>query len=479
MKGSTLARLEFRIAFFHCETMFIDRVSRLGSILVSSFAKGPTIGLTVILYLMTTIPASAITLLRDAGIEHALSQLAAPVLRAAGLSPTRVRVLVVNDSKLNAFVIDSRTIFLNYGLIQKVQSAAALQAVIGHEAAHIANGHLARRTSNMQNARTVAGLGLLLAAVAAAAGSAEAAGGLAVGVSSSALRSFLKHTRAEEAAADRSAASYLRDSGIDPQGLVDLHQIFYGQELLNVSRQDPYMQSHPLTRDRIRAAQAYVAANGNWVEADPDAEYWFARARGKLSAYNRAPKWTLRRAHEETSDDISLMREAVAYHRNRDLTPALNSIDAAIAIRPDDAYYYDLKGQILIENRKTDRSISAYETAASLAPREALIQGGLGHALLAAGQSKTALGPLEKARAQDFRDTRVLRDLSLAYAKTGQTGMAALVTAERYALQGKMPDAGRQAQRASNLLPRGSAPWQRAQDVLIAAERFEKRKKKR
>lgn len=459
--------------------MFIDRLSRLASIFVSKFAKGPTLGLTLFLYVLSTIPAGAISLLRDAGIEHALNQLAAPVLRSAGLSPKSVRILVVNDSSLNAFVIDSRTIFLNYGLIRKVKSAGALQAVIGHEAAHIANGHIARRMANMQSARTVAGLGLLLAVVAAAAGATEAAGGIAAGTSSSAYRSFLKHTRAEESAADRSAASYLRSAGISPQGLVDLHEIFRGQELLNIGRQDPYTQSHPLTRDRIRAAQAYVAAYGGSAIADPTAQYWFARARGKLSAFTRAPKWTMRRATEEPHKDVRLMREAVAYHRNRDVTHAISAINAAIAIRPDDAYYYDLKGQILMESRKTKDAIAAYRTAVSLAPREALIQGGYGRVLLASGQPKTALAPLEKSRARDFRDTRVLRDLSIAYAKTGQTGMAALVTAERYALRGRMPDAGRQAQRASNLLPRGSAPWQRAQDVLIAAERFAKRKKKR
>lgn len=441
--------------------------------------RGPVIGLTAFFYLTSSIQAGAVSLLRDAGIEHALSQLAAPILRAAGLSPTHMRILVVNDGSLNAFVVDNSTIYLNYGLIQKIQSAAALQAVIGHEAAHIANGHLARRVGNLQSARTAAGLGLLLATVAAVAGAGEAAGGIALGTSTSALRSFLKHTRAEEAAADRSASSYLRESGVNPQGMVDLHQLFYGQEVLNVSRQDPYMQSHPMTRDRLRAAQAYVVAHDAENALKPDDEYWFARARGKLSAFNRAPKWTLRRAHEETSDDIRLLREAVAYHRNSNLSAALRAIDAAIVLRPDDPYYYDLKGQILIENRKTDRAIEAYQTAASFAPREALIQGGLGRALLADGQAKSALGPLEKARDRDFRDTRVLRDLSLAYAKTDQPGMAALVTAERYALQGNMPDAGRHAQRASNLLPRGSAPWQRAQDVLIAAERFEKGKKKR
>ena len=85
---------------------------------------------------------------------------------------------------------------------------------------------------------------------------------------------------------------------------------------------------------------------------------------------------------------------------------------------------------------------------------------------------------MEKARSRDFRDARLLRDMSLAYAKAGQNGMAALVTAERYALQGRMEDAGRHAKRASSLLPRGSANWRRAQDVLVAAEHYQKRKNK-
>ena len=44
--------------------------------------------------------------------------------------------------------------------------------------------------------------------------------------------------------------------------------------------------------------------------------------------------------------------------------------------------------------------------------------------------------------------------------------MASLVTAERYALQGKIKDAKLHAKRASDRLPTGSPSWQRAQDVL-------------
>jgi len=450
--------------------MTFERVSRLASI--------PALLLSALFFVASALPSAAITLLRDAGIEHGLNKLAAPVLSAAGLNAKRVRVLVVNDSTFNAFVVDSQTIFVNYGLILKVTSPEMLQAVIAHEAAHITNGHLARRMQNMRSANSAAGLGIALAVLAAAAGANEAAAGIAFGTQSSALRNFLAHTRAEESSADRSAAGYLTRAGISPKGLVDLHQVFAGQELLSAANQDPYMRSHPLSRDRLRAAKAYVASHGDQSSPNAEADYWFARLRGKISAFVRSPKWTRRRAHEEASKDVRLMREAVSYHRQRNLTKSLTAMNGALAQRPNDAFYYDLKGQILIENRRWTKALSAYRQAVNLAPSEPLILGGYGRALLAAGRPKEAIQAMEKARSRDFRDTRLLRDMSLAYAKTGQNGMAALVTAERYALQGRMDDAGLHAKRASAQLPRGSATWRRAQDVLIAAEHYQKRKTK-
>ncbi|MFK7753699.1 MAG: M48 family metalloprotease [Sedimentitalea sp.] len=434
--------------------------------------------LACVMWLLVAQPGGAVTLLRDADIEQGLTQLAAPVLRAAGLSPTRVRILVVDDSTLNAFILDNQTIFLHSGLIQKLETPEALQAVIAHEAAHIANGHIARRMGNLRSARTAANLGLALAAIAAAAGSTQAATGIAIGTTSSAARSFLAHTRAEESSADRSAAGYLTRAGISPRGLVQLHEVFRGQEVLSVSRQDPYTRSHPLTRDRIRAAQAYLSSAGDSAKPTANSAYWFARVRGKLSAFSRAPKWTLRRLKENKAKDTRLMREAIAYHRRNDLKRALAAINGAIALRPRDAFYYDLKGQILMESRQTSAAVAAYKTAVSLAPSDALVQAGYGRALLAAGQPKSALQALERSRARDFRNTRMLRDMAVAYAKTNQIGMASVVTAERYALQGRLKDAGIHAKRASGALPRGSGAWQRAQDVLVAWERLEKRKKR-
>lgn len=428
------------------------------------------------LSVLLAIPAQAITLLRDADMEHGLKQIASPILRAAGLNPNRVKILVVDDPNLNAFVVSQDAIFIHSGLITRLTSAPQLQGVLAHEAAHIANGHLTRRLTNLRAARTAAGLGIALAAVAAASGSPEAASGIAIGSASSAQRVFFKHTRAEEASADQSAVRYMKSANVNPGALAQVMQIFRGQEVLSERNQDPYVRSHPLSRDRLRAIDAY-AATAPAMEDDSTAAYWFDRVKGKLNAYKR-PSWTLRRANDSAYPDIRAIRQAVAYHQGSRTKKALSALHGALRSRPDDPFLHDLKGEILMQTRNFNAAVAAYSRAVQLAPRDALVLAGYGRALLATGQTGKALAALEKSNSIDYRDGSMLRDLSVAYAKSGQKGMAALVTAERYALRGRLQDAGIHAKRASALLPRGTGSWQRAQDVLIASQRAAKQRKR-
>lgn len=389
--------------------------------------------------------------------------------------------MVVNDMRLNAFVVDSRRIFLNAGLILKLQSADALQAVMAHEIAHIANNHFARRSLNAQTARTATGLGILLGVVAGAAtGNAELGVGAALGGAGAAQRSFLAHTRAEEASADKSGMRYLARAGIDPAAMGDVLDLFAGQEALNVSRRDPYAQSHPLTRDRIRAVDQLASKIKPRETDQTTADYWFARAKGKLSAYLRSPGYTLNKTGQSDTSDAAYISRAMAYFKTPDLAAARREMALLLERNPSDAYLHELSGWIEIESGQVAPAIAAYEEAAALAPREPLILGGLGRALLAANTTTTdqqALEVLEKARARDPFDSRMLRDLSLAYARAGKDGMASVTTAERYALRGDLRNAGFHAGRAVALLPTGSPGWARAQDIVQAARQADSQRR--
>ena len=48
--------------------------------------------------------AATISLIRDAEIEETLRQISGPILDAAGLGRDSVRIYIVNDPQLNAFV---------------------------------------------------------------------------------------------------------------------------------------------------------------------------------------------------------------------------------------------------------------------------------------------------------------------------------------------------------------------------------------
>ncbi len=427
----------------------------------------------IVISFATAQPARAVTLIRDAEIEYALEQLAAPILRAAGLSPNNVRILIIDDRSLNAFVLDGRAIFLHSGLLLKMETAGQLQAIIAHEAAHISNGHITRRMTNLRASRNTAAFGMALAAaVAMSTGRGDAAAGLAAGIAGSSQRNLFAHTRAEESAADQSGTRYMLRAGVDPNAALEVLEVFRGQEALSIGRQDPYARTHPLTADRMRALRALIAANPGTPTDQSSAEYWFARAQGKLSAFTQNPAWTLRRTGNDTSA-IAQMRRAVAYHRQADAGRAINTMQALLAANPNDAYFHELFGQILLESRQPAAAVNAYGRAVTLAPNEPLILGGYGRALLAldtADGTRRAIDALQRARDRDPLDGRILRDLGQAYARAGQNGMASLATAERYALAGRMRDAALHASRAADQLPRGSVPWLRAQDVISAAQ---------
>jgi len=410
--------------------------------------------------------AQSAGLLRDSDIEAGLSRIAAPVLIAAGLSPVSTKVLVVDDDRLNAFVIDRHHIFLHSGLILRSTTPEMLQSVIAHEAAHIANGHIARRRQALLLSRNTANFGMALAvAVGAASDLGEAATGIALGVRGSATRKFLSHSRAEESSADQSALGYMVRSGINPMGMVETLDIFVGQENLVAGRQDPYVRSHPLTRDRMRSVATMAMAHDD-LSSDPNMVYWHARVIGKLSAFQRAPSWTLGRINDSLSEDIKHMRTAIAQGREGKLISAIKSIDRALALRPADPFYQDLKAELYMRNRAFSKSARSYKKAHHLRPKDAIILAGYGRALLAEGKFSRALDILEQARVRDFRNSALLRDLGVAYSKLGKHAMASLVSAERNSLQGRIKDAKMHANRAAAGLPLGSPAWQRAQDII-------------
>jgi predicted Zn-dependent protease len=429
---------------------------------------------------MVVSPINAQGLLRDAEIEKSLRHIAQPILNSAGLSGSSVNFFIVNDRSMNAFVAGGKNIFINYGLVTRMDSVEQLQAVLAHEIGHITGGHLAQRIAGASQARTAAGLGILLGAVVgAASGNAGAGAGVIVGTSSTATRKFLTHTRAQEASADQAGIRYMQNAGIHPKAALDVLKLFEGQNLMSAKRRDPYAQTHPLTQARMSSIRGFVAAyKPRPTKQAENAAYWYARMRAKFLGFTGNPKSVLRKVGKKDNSEVAIYTRAIAYHHRPDTKNAAREIKRLLTNWPNDPFYNELNGQFLLETGNAAGAVNAYRRAVQLAPKEAQILAGLGRALNAAGNYKSALKALKSAYAKDPRDGRMLRELAVAYAKNKQGGWASVVTAERYALQGNFKLAATHATRAQSLLPSGSTGWLKAQDIIGYAKKIAPKKKR-
>jgi len=427
------------------------------------------------LTLATVVPARAQSLIRDAEIESIIRVYAAPLLRGAGIPPDSVKIRLLNDSRLNAFVTTGNRMFIFTGLVLRTRDPDELIGVIAHEIGHIAGGHHVRLDRNLETLSATSLVTMLLGTAAGAlVGRPDLGIAVGAGAQGLAMRNFLAYTRTEESSADAFALKALDRENLPADGLLDFMHTMESQDALTSEMQDPYLLTHPLTRDRIRAVESHVASTaGKGWTVPPAWQDLHARMLAKLNAFLRSPNEALR-MYQGRKDVPGRYALAIAYYRAVELDKALPLIDGLIAEEPNNPYFHELKGQMLFENSRVAESLPSYERSVALMPREPLLRVSLAHAQIESGQPgllKAAQDNLNTALTQDASNALGWRLLAEAYGRAGEAAMADYAMAETAVRSGDFTRALFHVGRAETQIPRGSPTWLRLQDIRVQAER--------
>lgn len=412
--------------------------------------------------------------IRDAEIEKILRNYSDPLFKTGGLDPKAVKIYIINDPSLNAFVAGGQNVFMHTGMIMTLDSPNELKGVIAHETGHITGSHLARGPEAYAKAEIPMLIGMLAGIAAIAAGVPDLGMGLLIGSQSIAQREVLAYSRTQEAAADQAGAKFMNATGQSPRGMVTVFDRFADQEALSGYRQDPFIRSHPLSRDRVANLQSLADESPFKDKKDSAAdlaEYDLMRA--KLRGFIETPEVVLRRYPMSDHSAPARYARAAAFFRSAQLDRALPEIDSLIAEKPSYPYFWELKGQILLESSRAKEAVAPYRKAVQLAADEPLILASLGAALLATEDASLlpeAKKHLKAALKDEPDNGMAWYYLALAYGQTGDDGLAALATAERYYSLGGYPQAVNFAQRAVSKLKEGTNDWQRANDIMAIAQ---------
>ncbi len=424
---------------------------------------------------VSAAPAVAQTLIRDAEIEADLRRIADPIFLSAGLDPSSVRVFIVNDPSLNAFVAGGQNMFINTGLIQSAQTPEQLAGVIAHETGHISGGHLSRLQDAVGDANTQAIIGALLGAAAIAAGAPQVGTAVIAGGATVAERSLLKFSRGQEQAADQAAIRYLESESLPPTGLYEFFKILETQNL-RINREGPeYLRTHPLTRDRINFLGASVESSPYRGQAMPPEQHTaHARAVAKLDGFLGEPMDVLARRNGDSFEDR--YARAVALFRRGDTDRSLEIVTALIAEEPENPHLYELEGQILFESGRIAESVPAYREAVRGVPDSALVRFGLARALLEMPDRESiaeAAALLREVVRVEPSNPTAWRFLGVAEGRLGHEGRASLALAEQAVLVRNQEDVQLHLRRARQHVQPGDPDWIHLQDLEQAAERLQ------
>ena len=460
---------------------FRNPLRRHSASMIHTLGRAAAFLLPAAMFLVTTsMPAAAqgIGIIRDTEIERVLETYERPLLEAASIPQSAVKMRIVDDPTLNAFaaqspfMADGEDIFVNTGLILQLKSPNEVIGVLAHETGHIAGGDVVRGGLAMEKASIPMLIGMAVGVAAMIAGAGDAGMGAIMMGQQAAQAQYLQFSRAQESTADQRAITYLNRTHQSGAGMVKVFERMANESAMSNFGKN-FISDHPADRERIDDLMNRLNASPYTALVDSAASlHEFRMIQAKLTGYLSDPDAVLARFPKSDDSDEAHYARAMAYFRKPDMQKALTEINTLIAREPRNPYFWEMLGQINVEMSQPEKGVGPYQKSVDLMPDAPLLRVALAAAQLATekqAMAKPALDNLKIALQQESDSTFGWYEAAQAYSQLGNQPMADLSTAERYYWGGNMKQAAVFAIRAERKLPKGTIDWQRASDIFSIA----------
>jgi len=346
----------------------------------------------------------------------------------------------------------------------------------------LAGGHLARLREQLAQAQTQMIIAMLLGVGALAAGAKGGANGNSgltnagaaaiSGPQNMILRSLLSYQRQQEESADRAGVKYLAATGQSAKGMYETFKRFTDESLFAAHGADPYFQSHPMPAERVAALEELARTSPYWDKKDdPALQLRHDMMRAKISAFLERQDTVYRRYPLSNESLPARYAHAISTYLHGDLRNALGQIDVLIQAQPNNPYFYELRGQALLEGGRPAEAIAPLRRAVQLSNNAPLIEMLLGQALVATdnkAHTDEAISILRNAMSRETEQPIGYTQLAMAYGRKGDLAEADLASAQAAFLRGDNKTARDLASRAKTRFAVGTPGWVKADDIVTA-----------
>lgn len=443
--------------------------------------------------------AQGLPLICDTEIENLLKDYSLPIFRAAGLASQNISMRVIRHESFNAFVVDGRNVFINTGTLTQAKTPNEVIGVIAHETGHIVGGHMAQLRSRIARDATksllvaILGIGLMVGGALAGGDTARevagVGGGIAMGGNDIVMRSMLSERRAQEFSADQTGLRLLEATHQSGRGMQTTFERFAEQEFWQAKDLDPFVRSHPVAAERLNQLREKVAASPYVDQKDPpELQLRHDMMRAKLDGHMLSAQLVFNRYPASDNSLPARYARAIARNCSGSCAQALPEVDALIRDRPDNPYFWELKGELQVKAGQYTEAIAPLRKAVALLDKlkrakpwisSSQTQIMLGRALVSSEDPRlldeaiamltNVLGADKPLWQGEDDDWLGWWQLAVAYERKGNTAEALLATARKLFYTGGAKDiheAQIYAKRAQKIFTRGSRGWLIAEDIV-------------
>ena len=290
-------------------------------------------------------------IIRDSEIENFIKKIFFPIVKTTNQNTKNLNINIINDHKVNAFVTPGQKIFIFTGLLLNSTSPNQVEGVLAHELGHITGKHHLKIYQQLEKARIVNIVGVILGSAATlATGDPEALVAVTGATAGTTQRSLLSFSRVQEGAADQAGFTSLKKSNKSVCGIVNFLKFLESREGIGV--QNEYTRSHPLTKERINdAANAAKNEDCSKIQSSKKDVDEFLFIQAKLQGFTD-PTNTLKtiKKSKRFNDDHKNYALSIANYKLSNFKKGNELIDKIIKKYPMNPYFYELKAQMLREN---------------------------------------------------------------------------------------------------------------------------------
>lgn len=357
---------------------------------------------------------------------------------------------VIRDPRINAFAVPGGYVYVHSGLLTALHSDDELAAVLGHEVSHVHAHHIVRQQEQTRLLSYTALLGMLLSVVQ------PAAGALASAASQAAA---LQYTREFEQEADYLGVRYMQTAGYDPRAMLDFFKLLGDQQRNSPASVPPYLQTHPLSDERLNRLEA-VLKTPQWAPRQrPPASLDLQRVQALVRAQSEPPAEVLaayRRSRDAHPDDpVAQYLLGVVSLETGQLDDAHVALSAAQA-RGVAGADREL-GRLALRQRDLAQARALLSAHVTKQPDDAGAQFELGQTEEALGDPAAAEAAYQRALAGAPWFAAAQRAYGQLVGRAGRAGEGFYHLANAARLSGDYPTALNQYARAAAQLPAGDA----------------------